>query len=209
MTRLEKPSPPNASLCRRSVLAAGAAVWLVGCGPGEPLTASDTPRLDMDGLNEAMAEIAARARPGALGVGLTNLESGEVFTFAGERRFPMQSVFKMLLGAAVLAEVDARRLTLDEEFVLTEEMLSPPFSPISAAWPGRRDYTTRDFLAAAVSMSDNTAADVLMKRIGGPGAVTAWLDARRILEVRVDRYERELQTEAHGLPSFRPEWRTE
>lgn len=163
----------------------------------------------MDGLNEAMAEIAARARPGALGVGLTNLESGEVFTFAGERRFPMQSVFKMLLGAAVLAEVDARRLTLDEEFVLTEEMLSPPFSPISAAWPGRRDYTTRDFLAAAVSMSDNTAADVLMKRIGGPGAVTAWLDARRILEVRVDRYERELQTEAHGLPSFRPEWRTE
>lgn len=163
----------------------------------------------MDGLNDAIAGIARRARPGLLGVGLMNLESGEVFSYAGERRFPMQSVFKMLLGAAALAEVDAGRLSLDERFVLTEDMLSPPFSPISAAWPGRRDYRARELLAAAVSLSDNTAADVLMKRIGGPGAVTAWLDARRVPEIRVDRYERELQTEAHGLPSFRPHWRTE
>lgn len=156
-----------------------------------------------------MARIAGRARPGALGVGLMNLESGEVFSFAGERRFPMQSVFKMLLGAAALAEVDARRLRLDERMVLSEAQLSPPFSPISAAWPARRDYTVGELLAAAVSMSDNTAADVLMKRIGGPGVVTAWLDARRVPEIRIDRYERELQTEAHGLPSFRPAWRTE
>lgn len=191
------------------MLAGGGALWVSACGPGEPLTASVTPRLDMDGLNAAMAKIAGRARPGRLGVGLTNLESGEVFTFAGEQRFPMQSVFKMLVGAVALAEVDAQRLHLDERFLLEDEQLSPPFSPISAAWPGRRDYTARELLAAAVSFSDNTAADVLMKRIGGPGAVTAWLDARRVLEVRVDRYERELQPEAHGLPSFRPAWRTE
>lgn len=213
MARLEKPSGPNAtlwtSLGRRQLLAGGAATFVSACGRGEPLTASVTPRLGMDGLNTAMAEIAVRARPGRLGVGLTNLESGEVFTFAGDRRFPMQSVFKMLVGAVALAEVDAGRLHLDERFRLEEEQLSPPFSPISAAWPARRDYTARELMAAAVSGSDNTAADVLMKRIGGPGAVTAWLDAKRVLEVRVDRYERELQTEAHGLPSFRPEWRTE
>ncbi len=194
---------------RRQVLAGGAAALVSACGPGEPLTASVTPRLDMDGLNAAMAEIAGRARPARLGVGLTNLDSGEVFSFAGDQPFPMQSVFKMLLGAAALAEVDAGRLSLDERFVLEEEQLSPPFSPIAAAWPARRDYTARELLAAAVSGSDNTAADVLMKRIGGPGAVTAWLDAKRVTEMRVDRYERELQTEAHGLPSFRPAWRTE
>lgn len=209
MPRLEKPRRTNATLCRRGLLAAGGATLLAACGSGEPLTASVTPRLRMDRLNEEMAELARRARPGALGVGLMNLESGEAFTLAGDRRFPMQSVFKMLLGAAVLSEADAGRLPLDERHSLTEEQLSPPYSPIAEAWPARRDYTARELLTAAVSVSDNTAADVLMKRIGGPGAVDAWLQARRIEEIRVDRYERQLQTEAHGLPSFRPSWRTE
>ncbi len=64
-------------------------------------------------------------------------------------------------------------------------------------------------LEAAVTASDNTAADVLMKRIGGPGAVTAWLTSKRVADVRVDRYERELQPEANGMPTFRPEWRND
>ena len=51
--------------------------------------------------------------------------------------------------------------------------------------------------------SDNTAADLLMKRIGGPGAVTAWLQSKKIDEIRVDRYERELQPDVVGMASFR------
>lgn len=170
-------------------------------------TASTTPKLDIDGLNKAMGALAARAQPGALGVGLMNLESGQAFTFNGERRFPMQSVFKLPLGAAALAEVDAGRLHLDEPVVLTEEQLSPRYSPIAESYPARRDYTLGEMLVAAVTDSDNTAADILMKRIGGPGAVTAWLVGKHVTEIRVDRYERELQPEVYGLPSYRPEWR--
>lgn len=217
MPPLEKARRANATLDRRALLGALAvplAVPLAGslvgaCEPAMPLTRSDTPRLDIAGLDRAMTEIAARARPAALGVGLMNLESGEAFTYAGDHPFPMQSVFKMLLGAAVLAEADAGRLLLAERYSLIDEQLSPPFSPISEAWPARRDYTAGELLTAAVSHSDNTAADVLMKRIGGPGAVTAWLQAKRVPEVRVDRYERQLQTEVYGLPSFRPAWRSE
>ncbi|WP_411287877.1 class A beta-lactamase [Phenylobacterium sp.] len=171
-------------------------------------TASTTPPLDGAALNEAMQAFAARARPAQLGLGLTNLESGEHWTLNGDRRFPMQSVFKLALGAAALAEVDARRLTLDRPFVLEEEQLSPQHSPIAAAWPGRRDYTARELLVAAVSDSDNTAADVLMKHIGGPGAVTAWLQGRKINEIRIDRYEREMQPEVYGMASFRAAWRS-
>jgi beta-lactamase class A len=64
-----------------------------------------------------------------------------------------------------------------------------------------------ELLGAVLIESDNTAADVLMKRIGGPGAVTAWLTARKIPGVRVDRYERELPSDVYGMPSFRPAWR--
>lgn len=196
-------------MTRRTLLAAAPAGALAACGDRMPTTVSTTPPIDEAGLDRAVTAIAARARPGALGVGLMNLESGQTYQFEGGRRFPMQSVFKMLLGAAALAEVDARRLKLDEMLSLSKTDLSPQHSPIALAWPGRADYTAGELLAAAVTDSDNTAADVLMKRIGGPGAVTAWLAAKRIKDLRVDRYERELQPEMFGMPSFRPAWRTD
>lgn len=195
-----------ATLHRRSLLVAAPAGLLAACEPKMPITVSTTPKIDIEGLTRAVTDISAAARPGVLGVGLSNLESGQTFVFNGDRRFPMQSVFKLPLAAAVLAEVDAGRARLTEGFYLTEEQLSPAHSPIADAFPARREYTAQALLEAMVVDSDNTAADVLMKRIGGPGAVTAWLTARRVPEVRVDRYERELQPEVYGMPSFRPTW---
>jgi len=161
----------------------------------------------MDRLNRAIAALARRALPAILGVGLMNLESGQRYTLAGDRRFPMQSIFKLPLGAAVLAEVDAKRLSLAETLLLTEKELSPAWSPIADAWPGRSAYTVEQLLTAAVGDSDNTAADLLMKRIGGPGAVSAWLQAQKIADIRVDRYERELQPQVLGMASFRAAWK--
>jgi beta-lactamase class A len=171
------------------------------------MTASRTPVLDVEALDKEVTALVARARPGLLGFGVMNLESGQIWTLNGERAFPMQSVFKMLVGAAVLAEVDAGRLALSETVSIGAKQLSPPHSPIADAWPGRTIYTIEELLVEAVSNSDNTAADVLMKRIGGPGAVTAWLQSKKVDELRVDRYERELQPEALGMGSFRLAWK--
>jgi beta-lactamase class A len=197
----------GASVGRRGLLAGGVSLALAACQREAPLTASRTPRLDMDGLNRDVGALAKRAAPGVLGVGLMNLESGEHFTWQGDRRFPMQSVFKLPLGAAALAEVDAGRLPLAEVLTVTDETLSPFWSPVAQAYPARTTYTAEELLAAAVRDSDNTAADMLMKRIGGPGAVTAWLNAQRIVEIRVDRYERELQMDRLGMASFRAAWK--
>lgn len=196
-----------ATLSRRSVLAAAPAGLLGACEPKMPMTVSTTPKLDIEGLLRAVDGIAAAARPGELGVGLMNLESGQSFLTNPDRPFPMQSVFKLPLAAAALAEVDAGRLAMTERLTILGEQLSPQHSPIATAWPGRRDYTVQALLEAVLVDSDNTAADVLMKQIGGPGVVTAWLDARRVPGVRVDRYERELQPEIYGMPPFRPAWR--
>jgi beta-lactamase class A len=173
------------------------------------MTASHTPPIDMERLNREVGALARRAGTGTLGVGVANLESGQYWTFNGERPFPMQSVFKAPLGAAALSEVEAGRFSLAETFTLTDEQLSPPRSPIADAWPARRDYTAEALLVAALSDSDNTAADVLMKRIGGPGAVTAWLRDKGVNELRVDRYEREIQPDVYGMASFRLAWKGE
>lgn len=209
MTRLQSLGAASASLGRRGLLVGGASLALAACGRTQPLTASRTPTLDMKRLDSGVADLAARALPGVLGFGLMNLESGQFWVRLGDRTFPMQSVFKLPLGAAVLSEVEVGRLRLSDTLTLTGKQLSPPWSPIADAWPGRAAYTAQELLTAAVSNSDNTAADLLMERIGGPGAVTAWLESKKIDEVRVDRYEREVQPDVYGMASFRAAWKGE
>lgn len=190
-----------------AVLGGSSLTALAACGRDEPAMFADIPVIDTALLDAGISAIAERASPGVLEVAVQNLEAGEMWAWNGARRFPMQSVFKAPLGAAVLSEVDGGRLRLDETITLAEKDISPPLSAIGAAWPGVAIYSVGDLLTAAVGHSDNTAADVLMKRIGGPGAVTAWLRDNSINDLRVDRYERELQVEASGMDSFRIAWK--
>jgi beta-lactamase class A len=209
MARLQSLGTPSASLGRRDLLIGGASLALGACGREKRLTASRTPRLDMKLLDREVAALGARVAPGVLGFGLMNLESGEFWVRLGDRTFPMQSVFKLPLAAAVLNEVDIGQLKLDEVLTVQADDLSPAWSPVADAWPARTTYTALELLIAAVGNSDNTAADLLMKRIGGPGVVTAWLQARKVDEIRVDRYERQLQPDVYGMASFRPAWKGE
>jgi beta-lactamase class A len=213
MTRLQSLGDASArleaNLGRRDLLVGGASLALAACGKDPPLTASRTPRLDMKRLDKEIGALAAHAAPGVLGFGLMNLESGEFWVRLDDRTFPMMSVFKLPLAAAALSEVEVGRLNLAETLTLTDKTLSPPLSLIADVWPARTAYTVGELLTAAVVDSDNTAADLLMKRIGGPGAVDSWLQSKKIDEVRVDRYERELQPTIYGMAPFRPSWKGE
>lgn len=180
---------------------------LAACSPSGPITAAKTPAMDMELLDTEIALIAERAQPAMMEVAVRNLEGGDYWAWNGENAFPMQSVFKAPLGAAVLADVDAGKLSLDQRVTIAEEDLSPPHSPIADAWPAVATYSLRDLLVRAVGDSDNTAADVLMRLIGGPGGVTAWLQSERIKGLRIDRYERELQPDIYGMASFRLAWK--
>lgn len=182
------------------------ALLIAACG-GETETIARTPSMRIAVLDKGITQLADRI-DGRLEVAVQNIDGGEIWARNAEQTFPLQSVFKAPLGAAVLAEVDGGRLSLDEVLTISDMELSPPLSPIAQAWPGRTTYTVRELLVAAVRDSDNTAADVLMRRIGGPWALKSWLVEHGIVGLRVDRYERELQVEAVGMPSFRPAWRT-
>ena len=184
-----------------------AALVLTACKPEASGSAARTQPLDAALLDREIGVIADRAKPAMLEVAVQNLEDGEMWAWNGDKAFPMQSVFKAPLGAAVLSEVDAGRLSLDEVITLREQDISPAHSKVADAWPERTTYTVRELLVWAVGDSDNTAADVLMKRIGGPGALTAWLRGKGVKDIRVDRYERELQPDVNGMASFRIAWK--
>jgi beta-lactamase class A len=106
----------------------------------------------------------------------------------------------------VLDAADRGALRLDSTVVLRATDLSVPYSPVADSFPARATWTLQELLERAVETSDNTAADILMRRIGGPAALTAWLRAHGIAGISVDRYERDQQPEILGIGRFRPAW---
>lgn len=180
------------------------ALALQGCTPA-PITRNAAEHADAP-LQAELNRLSASAAPGKLGVAVLDLGTGGFTGVNADRAFPMQSVFKAPLGAAVLAQVDAGRLSLDQSVTLARADLSPPYSPIADAWPGRQRYTVRELLELTVGGSDNTGADVLMRMIGGPSAVTRYLRSEGIVGMRIDRYEREFQPEVAGMGPFREAW---
>jgi len=168
--------------------------------------AAPAPTLDRTLLAGRIAAIARDARPARLGVALLVPSSGERWSLAGRERFPMQSVFKAPLGAMVLDAADHGRLRLDSRLVITAADLSIHYSAVSDSFPARTRYTVAELMELAVGTSDNTAADVLLRLVGGPRALTLWLRAHGLGGIRVDRFERDQQPAIKGMGPFRSEW---
>lgn len=164
--------------------------------------------MDLKQLDREVGAAAKRAAPGVLGVAITDLGNADVWLHNGDRPFPLDGAAALLIVAAVVDEAAGGRVSLDETITVRDVDLSPPPSAVAAAWPRRTAYTVGQLLPLALD-GDRTACDLLMKRVGGPGVVTAWIQQKRLKDIRVDRYFRELEVERVGLPSFRADWRSE
>lgn len=195
-----------------SLLASGGGA-LAACGTRDPRPPIRGV-LDVTRLSQGFTALSERANPGVFNLGVLTLGDGKSWNADERTRYPMQSVAKAPLAAAVLAEVDAGRMTLSERLEIAAADLSATPSRINALFPARPGAERKavplvDLIALAVQRGDNTAADVLMRRLGGPGAVSAWLRARGIDGISLDRYEREIQVEVCGLPAFNSDWADE
>lgn len=203
--------PPS----RRTLLTtalSSAALGAAGCGGRVNRHQSAAVRgLDMEQLARGFAPLAAQAAPGVFNMGMLTFDTLAVWSADQNRRFPTLGLVGAPLAAAALAEVDAGRLRLNEMVTLRAVDLSPPPGRIDRAFPPPGEDELRlpaaDLIALAVQEGDDTAADVLAARIGGPGAVTAWLRQHDIKDMRIDRYQREVQTSLFGLASFRAAWK--
>lgn len=151
-------------------------------------------------LQTTLDALARRARPGVLGATVIDLQSGAVWRVNADRAYPMMSVFKAPLAATVLARVEGGELSLAHAVSLGRDDLRAGVSGIRDEFRGERmTFTVRELLEAAVSRSDNTAADALLGQVGGPAAVTAFLRAHGIDGMRVDRGEGALARDIGGL----------
>jgi beta-lactamase class A len=111
---------------------------------------------------------------------------------------PMQSVFKAPLALAVLHRVEQGALTLDQpvRFLPEDRILPHAYSPLQDAHPAANvDVPLRELLRLAVSLSDNVAADILLRLTGGPRPVAEYIAALGITGFHLQDGEHALHRE--------------
>lgn len=151
-------------------------------------------------LQHELDVLAAKARPGTFGIMVIDLKTGHHWGVNQDDALPMMSVFKAPVAATVLDMVDRNKLSLSETITIGRADLRKGASDIARSFKGQRmTFTVGQLLSAAVSHSDNTAIDALIKRIGGPGVVTRFLRAHRIDGMRVDLDEGGIERVFSGL----------
>jgi beta-lactamase class A len=147
------------------------------------------------GLAEAFARIEADTG-GRLGVGVLDTGTGATTGHRADELFPMCSTFKFLCAAAVLSRVDAGKEELTRRIPVTPADLLD-YAPVTRQHAGG-DMTVAELCEAAVTLSDNTAANLLLATMGGPSAITQYARAIGDNVTRLDRTEPELNTAEAG-----------
>lgn len=144
----------------------------------------------------SFAALEARSG-GRLGVHAVNLATGRTLGHRADERFALCSTFKVLLAGAVLARVDAERERLERIVPITQADMRS-HAPVTETYLAAGQVSIGVLCKAAVEVSDNPAANLLLKTMGGPQGLTAWL--RRLGDplTRLDRWETELNSATPG-----------
>lgn len=160
-------------------------------------------------LRSSEASAALRQRIAALGQGfdgdigiaVEDVQTGPVAEFDGRTFFPQQSVSKFWVALAALDAADRGRIKLDTPVVLTPSDLTLFHQPIAneVRTAGRYRTTLGALMTRALQQSDNTCNDFILRAIGGPGSVRAFIDANNIAGVRFGPGERLMQSRIAGL----------
>lgn len=167
--------------------------------------AVDTAAADSGALDSAFAAIE-RQSGGELGVTATVVESGRTVSHRGGERFPMASTFKAAVALAVMARVDSGRITLDDSVdVMPRDFRIGPSQVSDSVGPRGGATTVGTLVRSMLMYSDNTAADRLMRMLGGPAAVNAHLASRGIQGISVDRYEGQVFWDYNGVRDVPPD----
>jgi beta-lactamase class A len=140
-----------------------------------------------------------RASGGRIGVLAENLATGARIAWRADERFVMCSTFKASLAALVLSQVDAGAERLERPVPFGPADLQP-YAPIARRNLARGAMSIEEMCAAAVSWSDNTCANLLLARVGGPPALTAFWRATGDGVSRLDHNEPMLNRSPPGDP---------
>ncbi|MEV7238996.1 class A beta-lactamase [Streptomyces sp. NPDC051020] len=191
----------KARATRRTVLAAGAA--LAAGGAAAPAAVSPPPCAQAASAAPGAADRVTgqlraleREHCARLGAYAHDTATGRTVVYRADERFPMCSVFKAIGAAAVLRDLDR-----GGEFLARRIRYTAPYvqacghSPVTGRSENlSRGMTVADLCRYSITHSDNTAANLLLRELGGPAALTRMCRSIGDPVTRLDRWEPELNS---------------
>ena len=156
---------------------------------------------DGDALTQRLQQEFSRIEQGTggrLGIAVLDTENGLRAGLRGDERFPMCSTFKVLASAAVLRRVDRDESRLDQRvrFEAKDILANSPVTKEHVA----SGMTLAEICEAAITRSDNTAGNMLLREIGGPEGLTSFFRSIGDTVSRLDRWELALNEGVPGDP---------
>jgi len=148
-----------------------------------------------------------RAFDGKAGIAVISVDDGWEIDWNANALFPQQSCSKMWVAITTMDAVDRGKVSLSDRVTLDRSDLTLFHQPLAQKILGGGDKTTTlgELLFTAITESDNTANDKLMRSVGGPQAVRAMIARKGLGSIRFYNGERALQSKIAGLiwsPSY-------
>jgi len=156
---------------------------------------------------EHQLELVAKASTDAVvGVSATHIESGRTVSLRGNEGFPMASAVKIPFAVQLMSLVEEGKVSLDRMIPLAPKDLHPGSGKLTDLFfhPGV-SLSLENYMELMLVISDNTAADVVLREGGGPAAVTAKMKALGLGGIRVDRNIAILISDWMGARNIPPE----
>ena len=138
---------------------------------------------------------------GRVGIAVRSVDEGWETGWRDSELFPQQSVSKLWVSITALDAVDRGRVDLEDKVTLTRADLTVFHQPIASEILDDGRYTTSlgDLMIRAITTSDNTANDRLLRAVGGPAAVRAMIKRKGLGAIRFANGERAMQSKIAGL----------
>jgi beta-lactamase class A len=181
-------------MSRRHVLLGGLTLAAAAASSAKPALASPPPVATVEQRIAGLEQ----AHNALIGVFAVNLDAGQTLAHRAQDPFAMCSTFKTYASARVLQMAERGELSLDQTV-----FVGPAAIVINSPVTGPRaggEMNLAELCQATLQVSDNTAANLLLKTIGGPSAITAFARSIGDDRSRLDRWETELNSAVPGDP---------
>ncbi len=138
-----------------------------------------------------------RSLDGVLGVAILDLGSGQKFLLHGDDVFPQASSIKIAVLAELYRQAQAGKLKLTDLYTVQAADLVPDSDIMSGLTPGVTRITLRDLATIMVAVSDNSATNVLIDRVGMEN-LNALMDSLGLAHTRLRRKMMDLKAASEG-----------
>lgn len=171
--------------------------WGQGTAHAAP-SASPAPAGERQAFALRLREVEA-ASGGRLGVAILDTGTGRRFGHRANARFPMCSTFKLLAAGYVLHRVDRAEESLERRIRYARADLVS-HSPATAPHADGEGMRMGELCEVTITLSDNTAANLMLQSFGGPARLTAFVRGLGDPVTRLDRMETALNEALPGDP---------